>query len=472
MSNNNVGSINLIVGGMYYSLLLSDVEAHPNCYFARAIKDVWNESNDPIVINRDGVLFQHIYGYIYLSRNGLPFIVKGSLSLLVSVRREADYYNFPELVALYDTSCTEALQVWSRAQPLTEWCGPYKISSPTESVTELDRLVLTEVYPACQSGTLEVTRWNEGISQALNLVKIKAGWRRIKFTSSCTNNMFKVDTYDISRRLLDDLRDSLPTLPGVKSVVLDWHVFAIDEHGYARSNPIGAHCTNRIGTIIYILNSPYTGGVITVSRNGISKSITKPGEYIMYSSDYARDISTVTSGTLVFAKFNIVREDKGDESSWCILHTSELVPYSTLPSKSALIQAVGKELCNPEGGNNVSTNGVVLCLSKLYPIVEFDPSGPYLETDPDVLTDRDAVLYEYLKDDFAVTLVTVSVQRNSGDSKGCILGPALPTTSAAATTKIIAPFHNFQESFMVCNKADNNSKQHVTLYTALYVTTN
>ena len=468
MSNNNVGSITLIVGGMFYSLLLSDVEAHPNCYFARAIKDVWNNnSNDPIVINRDGVLFQHIYGYMYNCRNDIPFVVKGSLSLLVNVRREADYYNFPRLVALYDKASTQALQVWSRAQSLTEWCKAYKISSSTESATELDQLVLTEVYPACQAGTLEVTPWNEGISQALDLVKIKAGWCEVTRTSNGTNNMFEVDTYDISRGLLDDLRYSLPTLPGVKSVVLDGHVFAIDAQGYARSNPIGAHCNNRIGTIVLILNSPYTGGVITVSRNGISKSITKPGEYIMYSSDYARDISTVTSGTLVFAKFNIMRKDKGDDSSWCMLQRSKLVPYDTLPSKNALLQAVQNELCNPEGDKKVSTNGVVLCLSKLYPIVEFDPSGPYLETDPDALTDRDAVLYEYLKDNFAVTLVTVCVQRNGGDSKGCILGPTLHT----ATTKIIAPFHNFQESFMVCNKADNDSKHYVTLYTALYITT-
>eukprot|EP01032_Pedospumella_encystans_P009820 gene9820-11532_t len=448
MSNNNVGSINLIVGGMYYSLLLSDVEAHPNCYFARAIKDVWNNSNDPIVINRDGVLFQHIYGYMYNCRNDIPFVVKGSLSLLVSVRREADYYNFTGLVALYDKASTQALQVWSRAQPLTEWCKPYKVSSPTESATELDQLVLTEVYPACQAGTLEVTPWNEGIYQALDLVKIKAGWCEVTRTSNGTNNMFEVDTYDMNQRILGSLRSSLPTLPGVKSVVLDGNVFAIDAQGYARSNPIGAHCTNRMGTIVYILNSTYTGGVITVSRNGVSKSISKPGEYLMYSSDYARDISTVTSGTLVFAKFSIVRKDQGDGSSFCMLYTSKLVPYDTLPSKNALVQAVHKELYNTDGGNSVSTNGVVICLFKLYSIVEFDPSGPYLETDPDVLTDRDAVLYEYLKDSFAVTLVTVCVQRNGGESKGCILGPALPTTSATPTTKIIAPFHNFQESFM------------------------
>ena len=79
----NSDTVNFIVGGVYYSLLLSDIKAHEDCYFASAIKDEWNNSDEPIVIDRDGALFQHIFVYMYNSRYQFPFVVNGSLSLLL-----------------------------------------------------------------------------------------------------------------------------------------------------------------------------------------------------------------------------------------------------------------------------------------------------------------------------------------------------------------------------------------------------
>ena len=107
--------------------------------------------------------------------------------------------------------------------------------------------------------------------------------------------------------------------------------------------------------------------------------------------------------------------------------------------------------------------GVVLCLSTLYPASSFDPAGPYLETDPDLLTDRDAVLYEYLKDTFDVTLVTVRALRHFRNSAACVLGS--PLTTSDSKIKIIAPFHGFRDTF----KVDKAGGKHGTLYTALYI---
>eukprot|EP01032_Pedospumella_encystans_P008835 gene8835-10449_t len=223
----NSETVNFVVGGVYYSLLLSDIQAHQDCYFASVIKDEWLNSDQPIVISRDGVMFQHIFVYMYNSRYKLPFAVNGSQSLLVNVRCEADYYNLPELVA------------------------------------------------ACDK------------------------------------------TYE--------------------------------------------------------------------------KELRK---------------CTVTSGMLVYAKFSVA----GD----MFVGYRTIVPNAPAPNKDALVQAVASELIDCKVG-------VVLCLSTLYPIVAFDPSEPYLETDPDILTGRDAVLYEYLRGGFDITLVTVYVQRHESRTKAVYL---------------------------------------------------
>ena len=136
MSENEViggDYVNLIVGGIYYSLLRSDIEAEEGCYFAGAIKDVWNNSDQPIVIESDGILFQHIHAYIFNRRHRMKHVIlKDSLALMMSVRREADYYNFPELVALYDDACQAELKQWFKQNDFSKLCDCYKMTSPSE----------------------------------------------------------------------------------------------------------------------------------------------------------------------------------------------------------------------------------------------------------------------------------------------------------------------------------------------------
>ena len=77
------------------------------------------------------------------------------------------------------------------------------------------------------------------------------------------------------------------------------------------------------------------------------------------------------------------------------------------------------------------------------------------------------MLYEYLKNTFDVSLVTVCVHRNDGDRKGCIIGPDPSTAPASPRIKTIAPFHGFRESFLKQN--DKYERWFVTIYTALYI---
>jgi len=450
-------TVNFVVGGVYYSLLLSDIHAHKDSYFASVIKDEWTNSNQPIVIDRD-VLFHHIVGFIYNRCNNFPFAVKGSLSLLVGIRREADYYNLTELVELCDRSYERELTKWCKEQPLQDLCSAYTMQSQSSECCELDKVVASEIFPSCLSGTLDSARVARvDLNNALSSSKLSVNEEK-------QNEFYHLSFYE-QYEYMESLQELLPTFPGVRCCLSRSGVFAVKSGGYQGLSTLGAQHTKRIGTALYIMDTNYTGGVITISRNGVSHSITKPGEYILYTSDCTRTISTVTSGTLVFAKLDLVSEIElryGEDS----YVRPVLVPYSPLPVSTCekLIHAVHTELSNHSAG-------VVLCLSTLYPIVEFIPTGPYLETDPDILKDRDAVLYEYLKDVFDVTLVTVYVSRFAHDVKGCVLAPA-PDASSIAKVKIIAPFHGFRESFEVCGgEKDNERKEFATLYTAVYICT-
>ena len=433
-------------------MLLSDIYANKDSYFASAIKDEWNNSDQPIVIDRDGILFHHIVGFIYNRRYSLPFAIKGSLSLLVGIRREADYYNLPQLVKLCDRSYEREVTKWCKEQSLQDLCNAYIMY---DGCCELDVVVASEVYPGCLSGTLDSSRVARiNVTEAL----AKA---RIFFDEERQKEFYRLSIYD-EYDCMETLEYSLPTFPGVSSCFAKCGLFAVKEGGYQYASMLGAENAKRIGTVLYIMNSDFTGGTITVTRNGLSQSISKPGEFIMYTSDHTRTISTVTSGALVMAKLDLVSEvELGyGECGMC----PSFVPYKPLPVSTCekLIHAVHTELSQSE-------TGIVLCLSKLYPIVEFDPVGPYLETDPDVLKDRDAVLYAYLKAVFDVSLVTVYVQRYAHDAKGCVIGPER-TANALGKIKIIAPFHGFREPFEVYSgEAGSRRKEFATLYTALHV---
>ena len=383
---------------------------------------------------------------------------------MIGVRREADYYNFPELVALYDNACKEALQNWCKTQ--SSFLNLYAMSFQTNIASTPEELVNVEIYPSCQVGILEAPHWAPSIAGNDNLGRLFINTRE-----SPKLRNFQVSHSMAHQGLLNYLPGNLPTLPGNPCYFTNPQIRGVVKNGNLYVPSVGAVCTNRIGTVIYILRSTCTGGTITATRNGVSKSIANPGEYIMYTSEYTCEFSQITSGALVYVSLDIVREVEHVHSNAGLRKTT-LVPHSTLPCLNTILHAVHCEL---GGSSNASGDirsdsdkvAVVLCLSTLYPIFEFDPTGPYLATDPEILTDRDAVLYKYLKDNFAVTLVTVLVQRNGKDCKGCVLGPD-PTTDCII--KIITPYHNYTESFEMNGSLNASEKWFATLYTAMYIT--
>eukprot|EP01032_Pedospumella_encystans_P026490 gene26490-29933_t len=99
-AEDNSDSVSFVVGGTTYVLKKDVISRYPDGYFANIIKPKWRSTNDePIVIERDGVLFQYIYDY--LRYGTLPRDKSGKLMVDAATRtelaKEADYYQLLEL---------------------------------------------------------------------------------------------------------------------------------------------------------------------------------------------------------------------------------------------------------------------------------------------------------------------------------------------------------------------------------------
>jgi len=107
-------SINLNVGGVYYSLRQKDIQRFPDSFFAHLLKDEWNADKSAVVrLDRDGEAFRHIQHYIYTSKlepcSDSQFILPSDL---LAVLREADFYNLPDLVGLCKSDLRNLIPYW------------------------------------------------------------------------------------------------------------------------------------------------------------------------------------------------------------------------------------------------------------------------------------------------------------------------------------------------------------------------
>ena len=98
--------VNLIVGGTHYSLEYVKLSRFPDSYFAHMMKEEWYpDKSASVVLDRDGEVFRCIYNFIYFGTLGSRKFE--SIRNLVSVRREADFYILPNLVAICDKKLIE-----------------------------------------------------------------------------------------------------------------------------------------------------------------------------------------------------------------------------------------------------------------------------------------------------------------------------------------------------------------------------
>lgn len=87
----------LNVGGIPYSIARCHIEKFPESFFACLIKKEWSaESDQPVRIERDGVIFQFVYAY--LINGSLPRRPALDPEIVERLKMEADFYALTDLV--------------------------------------------------------------------------------------------------------------------------------------------------------------------------------------------------------------------------------------------------------------------------------------------------------------------------------------------------------------------------------------
>lgn len=98
--------VELVVGGLRFSIAIAELLRDQDSFFATLLKKEWKPiDNVPVTIERDGAIFKYVHVFLVtrqLPRNadGFHILEEGVLSL---VRTEADFYNLPLLAQECET---------------------------------------------------------------------------------------------------------------------------------------------------------------------------------------------------------------------------------------------------------------------------------------------------------------------------------------------------------------------------------
>jgi hypothetical protein len=88
-----------VVGGVSYNIRRRDIDRYPGSFLAAVVKAEWYHGRKPIHINRNGELFKHISAYFVSGNLSTRVSLPYNPALLDNIRKEAEYFGFPELVA-------------------------------------------------------------------------------------------------------------------------------------------------------------------------------------------------------------------------------------------------------------------------------------------------------------------------------------------------------------------------------------
>eukprot|EP01032_Pedospumella_encystans_P019558 gene19558-22235_t len=445
--------VNLIVGEVYYSLHVSDIERFPECYFSHLLKDEWNRDRSTVIqIDRDGNLFRYVSNYI---STGIfeRCSQQSSLEHYIAIRREADFYNLPSMVELCDEKIFQRMQYYENYNgSFSDLCtsAPYPLQlydceadfgSPSQLLHALNASARP---PIIATTTLALTL----------PLPVFFPTERSRVREASFHNCYKV-TSAFSGQMSLDL---------VCAQIQLWPLFA--EHAeplnitrpQAYLYPTGSYATShtymfdnhlpRVGTILYIpVTCVYTGGKVTSRACGQTMSIENPGECMSIGVGAQFSVDRVTSGQLVLVEMFLLASDHEtdeetqthgkEECGEVIMHTWS-APAATVDmadfAEDNMRTAVLKSVLDAE---LTIYTGVVICLTHYYPVTHSpDPENNHLYTDPDVLKQLDRALYEMLvRQDYTVSVVAVYINRSQPDRaitpSGTNLATATQPTSSS-----------------------------------------
>lgn len=463
-------SINFNVQGVYFSLLVSDIELFPQSYFAHLLKDEWNPDREAVAqVDRDSGIFRLISYYIHF-RDSFP--MDYDLDVVMRIRREADFYNLPKLVRMCDDVIPTRLVIDCQALDYQQDDRfRRECVAESKSVTS-DRLlasVLPFYPPAIATARLNTFAMDSFHYLDVRYILQKEHGKRMSDPTYHNCTVYAADSLVIQSQTLTRLRNSFQKWPLAASHT-DFHeinqqiqldLLCVYQPGGYRKNT-GMICHSRMGVVLYIFNSTFTGGTVSATINGNTVSISKPGECMCLAAGVDYSVDTVTSGILTLIEFHnhkaIHAPALVSTLQWT-LHTSPPRPCTTARTlQGALVEEIAHSLHD--------NDCVVLCLSHFYRISHSIDGGRRFETDPNGLKCEHAELYAALAAHFTVDVVCVSVYRTeqtsgcvhacvldylSATTNGATIEPAIPATSM----KIVAPVFGYGLSFQFTGASEH-----------------
>ena len=320
------------VGGIPFSIALSDIEKFPGSIFQRMIN-----SSDPISIQRDGALFKFVNAYIV---NGhLPRDKDGLLDLddttLDGLKEEADFYGLKALSKECNIQRHKGSELDLNSYlTIRKYIASVRREGDNLNIDLSSRLVYALKCmwsPFCVRSRLHpwsscrnVKYYGASSFENINLDELIAAATQSPFgrgtetvIDTSVRNSFEINASLLDARALNAISNEFKfnsLAPRLDLTLRPYKLVIYKEGGHFDAHRDTVRGEGHIGTLVVILNSDYTGGELEVTHGDCTEAVTGPYNWVAMYGDCLHKINPVTSGTRVSLIYDIY----GTEKAACV----------------------------------------------------------------------------------------------------------------------------------------------------------
>jgi FlaG/FlaF family flagellin (archaellin) len=330
-------SVEFDVGGFHFTVLKSDIEKYPDSYLATAVKQEWRHTDKPVHIKRDGKLFRHVYAFL-VNGHLPPLLSAQNKELRAQLRIEADFYNIQELAdgcdatdAVASTDIGAAVMSYNTLRTYIQRNGKrggaitLDFPNDDEDSSALVKALKNVWAPSnCCNDKLDISEmaheplFGTSTVASLDLPELLAAAQASAFGKGTETLLDdKVcRSLEIPANQLDgetlkklvaacNIQSKAQQMNGRGVELRPYKLVIYQPGGHFRKHRDAVRGEGHIGTLVVILNSPYTGGELEVTSEGHTHVFTGPFRWVAMYGDDMHKINPVTSGTRVSLIYDI-----------------------------------------------------------------------------------------------------------------------------------------------------------------------
>ena len=399
------------VGDKHFPMTNDIINKYVDSYFAKMLHGPWRDIQDRhVTIERDVNMFHYIHGFM-LDDTFMNVIESNlSLSALLDLKCEADYFNLQTLIRNCDQQALLKLQDWCKS--VFSDVEMLRLIVENEHC-ELREAIQPWLYRVCLRGKLVFEQEeNMRILEKSTLARQDLSELHQYANRNFYNLADRGSPFLAQDPTIQQILNTIPSLPGLQSFPDKPFLRVLEKDYFTLASMERRYEPCSIGMAYYILHPAEQGGEVVVSTNGVQYKIQERGEYIVALFGYSIQFEKVLSGALgVLCSTIIVRED---------CSTSCTTDYPSLPSLTTphdLVTLLHRYLH--------MYDRIVVGLPNYYPIQEFDLYTWCGEGNPDMLRAADAALFKSLVGTFHVIVVTVYITRENDKCMAAVLDPSI-----------------------------------------------